>query len=285
MIRVTALSAALVLAGGLAAAEVREETFTSAAIGGEVAYLVDLPESYGNGRLFPVVYALHGLFESHDFWTRRGLAESLAKLRAAGEVPEFIVVSVAARNSFFLDSPLGDYETLLTRDLVQHVEGRYDVVPGREGRGLLGVSMGGYAALRIALRHPGLVAAAAAHSAMLLQEIPSQARGAGEWHMRAFERVFGSPIDPDAWADANPLRWAESAGPDTPALYFDCGDRDRYGLFRGNRALHETLSARGIDHEFALHPGDHGYEYVLSVLPRSLRFLGSRLGAPREAAR
>jgi len=285
MTRTTALCGVLVLAGGLATAEVRDETFTSAALGGEVGYLVDLPDSYGDGRLYPVVYALHGLFESYDFWTRRGLADSLVQLRAAGEVPDLIVVSVAARNSFFLDSPLGDYETMLTRDLVQHVEEHYEVIPGREGRGLLGVSMGGYAALRIALHRPGLVRAAAAHSAMLLQEIPSQARGAGEWHMRAFERVFGSPIDPVAWAESDPLRWAESAGPDTPALYFDCGDRDRYGLFRGNRALHEILTARGIDHEFALHPGDHGYEYVLSVLPRSLRFLGSRLGGARDAPR
>jgi S-formylglutathione hydrolase FrmB len=283
--RTAACLACLVLAGAAARAEIRDGSFSSAALGGEVAYLVDLPDGYGDGRLYPVVYALHGLFESHDFWVRRGLSDALARLRGAGEVPELVVVSVAARNSFFLDSPLGAFETLLTRDLIGHVEERYDVIPGREGRALLGVSMGGYAALRIALRRPDVARAAAAHSAMLLQEIPSQARGAGEWHMRAFERVFGNPIDPAAWSEGDPLRWAQQAGPETPALYFDCGERDRYGLFRGNRQLHETLTARGVPHEFALLPGDHGYDYVLSVLPRSLRFLGARLGGAKRPPR
>jgi S-formylglutathione hydrolase FrmB len=36
------------------------------------------------------------------------------------------------------------------------------------------------------------------------------------------------------------------------------------------------LESRGIAHEFGLYPGDHGYEYVRSVLDKSLRFLGKQ---------
>jgi S-formylglutathione hydrolase FrmB len=43
--------------------------------------------------------------------------------------------------------------------------------------------------------------------------------------------------------------------------------------------LHRRLQARGVPHEFALKPGDHGYEYVRSVLPSSLEFLAKRLAA------
>jgi S-formylglutathione hydrolase FrmB len=158
------------------------------------------------------------------------------------------------------------------------VEATYRAVAGREARALLGISMGGYAALRIALSHPEAYRAVAAHSAMVLEAIPTAAAGAGAYQMAAFNRAFGDPIDASLWAAADPLAWAARADPkSTPALYFDCGSSDRYGLFKGNQELHRRLEARHVAHEFFLRPGDHGYDYVRSVLGDSLRFLGAAL--------
>lgn len=268
------------LAAAPVAGEVRYASFASPSLGREVAYAVDLPPSYADGRqAYPVLYVLHGLFESHDFWERRGLAAILAGLRSKGELPEFLVVAVDGDNSFFLNGPAGRYEDLVTRDIVAHIEATYRVARGRSARMLLGVSMGGYAALRIAFKRPELFGAVAAHSAMLLPRIPTPADGAGRWHMDAFRRAFGDPIDAALWVASDPLALAPRADPGTtPALTFDCGAQDRFGLFEGNQALHRLLEARGIAHEFALPPGDHGYEYVRSVLPGSLRFL-ARSGA------
>ena len=236
------------LAARPAAADVRPGTFRSEALGREVSYVVDLPPSYdGSGdRRYPVVYALHGLFEGSGFWERRGLAPILARLRESGAVPDFLVVAVDGGNSFFVNAPGGRYEDLVTKDLVAHVESTYRVVPGRKGRALLGVSMGGYAALHVAFEQPGLVAAVATHSAMLLEAIPSVEQGAGRWHMAAFTKVFGDPIDPALWAENDPLAWAHKADPKAvPALFVDCGAEDRYGLASGHRALHRILDERG----------------------------------------
>src|SRR6266487_4561780 len=107
------------LLAGPAAAEVRYATFTSPALGKEVSYAVDLPPSYANGdRRYPVLYALHGLFENHTFWERRGLAGALQALRDKGEVPDFLVVAVDGGNSFFLNGPAGRFEDLVTSDVV-----------------------------------------------------------------------------------------------------------------------------------------------------------------------
>ena len=273
-------AALLALTARPAASEVRPGTFRSEALGREVSYVVDLPPSYeGSGsRKYPVVYALHGLFEGSGFWERRGLAPILAGLRASGAVPEFLVVAVDGGNSFFVNAPGGRYEDLVTKDLVAHVEATYRVVPGRKGRALLGISMGGYAALHIAFEQPGLVAAVATHSAMLLERIPSADQGAGRWHMAAFNKVFGDPIDAALWAENDPLAWARKVDPKTaPALYLDCGAEDRYGLATGHRDLHEILDERGVAHTFELPPGDHGYEFVRARLEKSLRFLGDAL--------
>jgi S-formylglutathione hydrolase FrmB len=271
---------ALVLAlAAPAAAEVRRSTFRSPALGTDVSYAIDLPSSYeGSDRRYPVVYALHGLFEGAGFWERRGLAGELARLREGGTLPELVVVAVDGGNSFFVNGPRGRYEDLVTTDLIAHVEETYRVVPGRAGRGLLGVSMGGYAALRIGFAQPGLFAAVATHSAMLLERIPSSAQGAGQWHMRAFHGVFGNPIDEGLWNASDPLRWAQRADPSTaPALYLDCGAQDRYGLARGHRSLSRTLKERGVAHALELPPGDHGYEFVRRRLGESLGFLAAAL--------
>jgi S-formylglutathione hydrolase FrmB len=280
MRRLGLLALALLWAAAPAAAEVRSATFSSASLGREVSYVVDLPPSYeaSPSRRYPVVYALHGLFEGSGFWERRGLASILDRLRASGAVPEFLVVAVDGANSFFVNSPRGRYEDLVTKDLIAQVESAYRVVPGREGRAILGISMGGYAALHIAFEQPGLFAAVATHSAMLLEKIPTAEQGAGRWQMAAFHQVFGDPIDTALWAENDPLVWARRVDPGAvPRLYVDCGAEDRYGLANGHRDLDRILTERGIPHVFALPPGDHGYEFVRARIEESLEFLGRAL--------
>ncbi len=273
---------ALCLAGlaPSASAEVQQASFHSPSLDRDVAVVVQLPPSYAKApqRRFPVVYALHGLFESQAFWERRGLAAQLDELWASGRVPEFVVVAVDGDNSFFVNGPEGRFEDLVVADAPAWAEAHYRLVPGRAGRALWGVSMGGYGALRIALQRPEAFCAAATHSAMLLENPPTAADGAGSWQLNAFHKAFGDPIDPILWRASDPLALATTADPKTaPALYFDCGSEDRYGLFRGNAELDRLLDARHVPHAFALHPGSHGYDYVHTVLDKSLTFLGRAL--------
>ena len=275
-----ALALLVPLVASPAAPEVRSSTFASAALGREVGYVVDLPPSYDAAapKKYPVVYALHGLFEGSGFWERRGLAAILAELRVGGGLPEFLVVAVDGGNSFFVNARGGRYEDLVTQDFVAHVEASYRVVPGRAGRALLGISMGGYGALHVAFDQPGLFAAVATHSAMLLEKIPSAEQGARRGQMAAFHQVFGDPIDVALWNESDPLTKARTVvAKAAPALFLDCGAEDRYGLASGHRELHRILDERGVAHSFELPPGDHGYEYVRTRLEKSLRFLGERL--------
>jgi S-formylglutathione hydrolase FrmB len=256
------------------AAELREARFTSSSLGREVTYAVHLPPSYAKGGgPYPVVYALHGLFESPGFWSHRGLSSILEERWAQNALPELVVVAVDGGNSFFLNSRLGAYEDLVTRDTIAHVETTYRVRKGAAHRALLGISMGGYAALRIAFAQPSVFGAVATHSAMLLTAPPTREAGARGGQMAAFEAIFGQPLDAAAWRDKDPLRLAESAGRNGPRLYVDCGAQDRYGLAAGHRELSKRLTARGVEHTLELPPGDHGYEYVRSRLAESLAFL------------
>ncbi|HET9314091.1 MAG TPA: alpha/beta fold hydrolase [Vicinamibacteria bacterium] len=270
---------ASMLVAPTAPAGVRTESFRSQSLDREVRYVVDLPPSYATGnRRYPVVYALHGLFEDSSFWEARGLAAQLAQQREAGALPDFIVVAVDGGNSFFVNHAGGRFQDLVTRDLVEHVDTTYRTIARRDARGLWGVSMGGYGALRIALAEPDRFAAVVTHSAMILTKPPTAADGAGRYQMTAFNRVFGEPIDPVLWAANDPLALAEKADPQrVPALSIDCGAQDRYGLAAGHRELERRLRARGIEARVETPPGDHGYEYVRTVFAKGMAFLGERL--------
>jgi enterochelin esterase-like enzyme len=138
---------------------------------------VYLPPSYARdqARRFPVVYLLHGYGLRDDTFTVRlaSLAESADRLAAAPGFSEAIVVTPDAytlhRGSLYSSSPtIGDWERFVAEDLVAFVDGRYRTLTTRMSRGLAGHSMGGYGALRIAMKRPDVFSAVYAMSACCL---------------------------------------------------------------------------------------------------------------------
>jgi S-formylglutathione hydrolase FrmB len=69
--------------------------------------------------------------------------------------------SKTANNGAFYSSSIttGDFETFITRDLIAFVDRHYRTIAGRESRGLVGHSMGGYGAARLGIRHADLFGA------------------------------------------------------------------------------------------------------------------------------
>lgn len=259
----------------------KAKTFDSKSLGAPVTYVAYLPADYETSKAsYPVIYALHGMFENSAFWERRGLAPQYDELVKSGVAPNAIVVTVDGGNNLFVNSSKGKYQDMVTKDLVEHIDRNYRTIAKREGRALLGISMGGYGALNMAFSRPDVFAAVATHSAMLLTEIPTIEAGARGGQMRAFTGVFGEPVDAAVWKADDPLELAKTvAAAKVPALYFDCGAQDRYGLFKGNEALHAILDGRKIANDFSISPGDHGYDFVKSVFAKSLGFLKTKLAA------
>ena len=137
---------------------------------------VYLPPSYATDptRRFPVVYVLAG-------YTGRGrtllndnpwspsLDDRLDALIDSGRMREMIVVMPDAFTRYggsqYMDSgATGRYGTHIAEELVGHVDGAYRTMPGRAHRGVVGKSSGGYGALSLAMRHPGVFGAVACHS-------------------------------------------------------------------------------------------------------------------------
>lgn len=136
-----------------------------------------LPPSYSRApsRRYPVLYFLHG-FDADDRALIKGAYQnldirlSMDSLIREGAIEEMIVVMPNARNayngSFYTNSPVtGNWEQFIVRDLVSYVDRKYRTLTTRKARGIAGHSMGGYGALRIAMRHPETFSAVYALSA------------------------------------------------------------------------------------------------------------------------
>ena len=56
-----------------------------------------------------------------------------------------------------VDPPQDRYEDYIVKDLICDVERKFPVAAGRSNRAIVGVSMGGFGAVNLALRHPELL--------------------------------------------------------------------------------------------------------------------------------
>ncbi len=222
--------------------------------------LAGAPDGGPNG--FPTLYLLHGLSDDHTIWQRRtALERYVAPLGLA-------VVMPAVSRSFYTDEVYGlDYWTFLADELPAKVESLFRVSSRREDRFVAGLSMGGYGAMKWALRRPDRFAAAATLSGALdLARI--QQDGPRAEDPRMMQRLFGDRQV--AGSDADLLTLLGSVT-DPPALYLACGTED--ALVADNRRFAAACDARGIALTTDFGPGDHDWAYWDEVIQDVLAWL------------
>ena len=157
------------------------KTFTSQALAGNLlgdpaergVYIV-LPSDYATSdKRYPVVYVLH-YFGGNDYMRLTWFEEFQRAQQSAvrrGTVKEMILVFPDANNalggSMYLNSKtIGDYETYLTKELVEYIDANYRTIPDRNSRGITGCSMGADGAMHLALKFPDTFGVAAPYSGL-----------------------------------------------------------------------------------------------------------------------
>lgn len=268
------------------------KSFDSQSIGRPVGYSVFLPPSFSKNpsRTYPVVYFLHGLNNDETSWTveRYGhVQNSLEQMMLSGKLPEFIMVHPQGDSSFYCNFLDGSkrYEDLVTQELVAYMESNYRAAKGRENRAVAGTSMGGYGALKIAMKYPDRYAAVVGQSPIIFPGSNPLAVSEEMKSSRFFlffvnmlTPIFGNPIRQEVWDANNPLVLAKSRKLNGLNIYFDYGTDDRYipmvHLDEGCKALDRILTESSIPHTFKVHPGEpHGWALIAAHLEETLPFL------------
>lgn len=275
----------------------KTESFHSDAVGKDMEIGVYLPKDYDDAKnkdtKWPLVVWLHGMFEDHMRFHVRGGAAVLDQCTGDGKLPPCVFVSAhGGSTSMYFNRKDARWEDLITVDLLAHLAKNYRISDKREQRAIMGVSMGGMAALRIAFTKPELFGAVGAHSSAVFEEDPEKLpeRMKGMASRLGLDEVFGNPIQKEPWQKANPLCIANATDAKVLSslrIYFDAGTDDRYGFAVGNKMLHEALEKKGVPHTWRLiEGGGHswGAGFQDQTLPYSFGMVGEMFTGKKPAA-
>jgi putative tributyrin esterase len=234
---------------------VQDVSFPSKALGRDARYRVLLPRGYEAGGRFPVLYLLHGLYGDYLNWDTRTDIENYTR-----ELP-LLVVMPDAGDSWYVNSastPAAKFEDYFVKDLIVDVNERFHTIRNRNHRAIAGLSMGGYGAIKFALKYPDLFEFAgslsgALNAAQNLDDLRP------EFRLKLVE-VFG-PANSQTRTENDVFRLAKAiptSGP-RPHLYLACGNSDFF--LATNRAFAAELSEIKLDYEYHETAGGHSWEY------------------------
>lgn len=181
--------------------------FHSAALNRDMSYRVFLPAQIAPSQRLPVVYLLHGFGDDWRSWSNFSNVSSYA---AHG----LILVMIDGGISYYMNEaawPRKRYEDYFLHDLIADVDARFPTVAVRSGRGIVGISMGGFASLKFAFTRPDLFSFAAALSAPVdILHRPFRLQRWGEWWR--IRQIFG-PRESVQRQSRDPLSLVQTAAP------------------------------------------------------------------------
>ena len=294
----------------------------SKALQQEKTWFIGLPDGYNPSdktRKYPVIIFLHGASVTaseiansfdpfFDNLVTRLLFPNLFKVIFVipdGSSPPY-------KGSFYTNSALyGKYEDYIAGDLTEEVANNYNTYSSREKWCIMGHSMGGYGAMKIALKHAGKFMGVSALSGplnityyndllpMLLTEHgtapPYTIDYSGDVTMLfysmsgAFSPAPGEtppvrlPVDAsgnvvgavrELWDKQNPINLIRGwQGKPAMAIHLYCGGKDEYKLAQHNRMFSDTLKKYNLPHTYSEDPlGDH-VTSLFTSLPQGVNFL------------
>jgi len=241
-------------------------SFYSASVHDTMHVRILLPANYDRSRAYPVFFLLHGHDGDETDWTAKtGIVDYTVNL-------PMIIVMPAAKNSWYVNSesdPSLRYEDYIMYDLPKYVNSLYPIDTTHEA--IAGLSMGGYGALDLALRHPNtfqfvgdlsgaLTIPGVIDSIIAYPEIAAtdqQAKTVPE-----LLTVFGKD-DKKFRDDHNVFTlFSRDHGKKLPYFYCVVGVQDWYrGFLTAHRILTDMMRADGVIYEYHEVPGEHNWKF------------------------
>ncbi len=212
---------------------------------------------------YKTVLLLHGLSDDNTIWLRRTSVE-----RYATELGVALVLP-SADKSFYTDMRYGDrFYTYISEEVLRVAREYLPLSDKREDNFIAGLSMGGYGALKIALRNHDKFTAVAGLSSVC--EVSSFL----DKYPTLKTQIFG---EGGTVSDADELfALAESCAPcqKKPRIFMGCGTSD--GLYSGNLKLRDKLSDLGYDLEYRESEGNHSWAFWDEYIQYAFNFFFNR---------
>ena len=223
--------------------------YASKALEMNTSFQVFLPDE-GDLNNTKVVYLLHGLTDNCTGWTRYSSCERYARERGVALViPE-------VQRSFYIDGVYGlNYFTYVAKELPKVCQRMFGLRSNREYNYVMGLSMGGYGALKCALTYPERYAGCGCFSGVTDLKDFLTHRG-----MLLSPGEITALLGPEhTVGPENDLPELARKVSDPPKIYISCGEQDAH--YPMNVEFSSLLTELGIDHQFDHREGGHSWDF------------------------
>ncbi len=249
---------------------VQEFEFDSEVLHNRRRVYVYMPPGYNdreNDR-FPVLYVHDG----GEYLTRARLPTILNNLIHNQEIPPLMAVMVDPVDRLREYWANEDYARFTETELIPHIDKTYRTVAQREGRGVLGASMGGLISTYLGLSRPHLFSKVGGQSsALFLMEGERASSMVGELLKR-----FGVAKNP--WGEAKRLSTLVAELRTLITFYFDVGKYEPQ-FIPAHQQLVPLLEAQGCPCLYQELIGGHNWTSWRAHLKDMLTFLWGETGA------
>ena len=207
-----------------------------------------------------VVYLLHGLSDNSSAWSRYTAVERYATNAGAA------VIMPEVQRSFYCDTVSGmAYFRYISQELPELCSHFFSLSRDPAQNYIMGLSMGGYGAMKCALTYPEQYAGCGSFSGAMRMDDPILRNVLKQEELEAL-------VGPEGAAGAaNDLFLLARNTKNAPKLYLSCGEQDR--LYPMNVDFAKHLEKLGISHRFDHRPGTHSWDFWDQSLKDCFRFL------------
>jgi enterochelin esterase-like enzyme len=249
---------------------VESHYFQSNILTQKVNYSIILPENYyKTSEKYPVIYLLHGIGGNGESWIKRCNFNILIdSLKDCNLISDLIYIMPDAHNSYYIDNYNRSfcYESFFINEFIPFIDSNYRTIPSASDRTIMGLSMGGFGAVILGIKHPDVFGTIISLSGAL-RDSASFVNLSEEKYKKYFSDVYGPELKSESritshWKLNSPYYLIDSTY--AYALkninwYFDCASGD--SLYPVNEAFHKLLMNNNIPHEFHSRPGNHNWAY------------------------
>ena len=270
-------------AGGPFVRLLEKQTYQSQILNRLMDYAVLLPVEYEHtSDSFPVVYLLHGYGDDETAWYKYGLIQYYYDTYEAKKGP-MIFVMPKAFNTYYVNKFNGKFPIMdvLVNELVPAIDSLFRTIPDADHRSVMGYSMGGYGAVILPAKNPGIFKSGVSLSMSFRTDSQYIAEP-----QNVFDSQWGSVFGgigtsgnerfTDYFLASSPFHFfGDPANNYLRELkfFFSCGDEEEtLGITNGE--LHQLLVDLDFPHIYRMEHGGHSWDYWHHELPEALNYIG-----------
>ncbi len=270
---------------------IENKSFYSKILNLKWEYNIYLPYEYDNNKKYNLIYMLHGASDDHHSWIKKGAAyQTLNNAIEANIIEPTIVIfpsgSPNTKDSWYVNSNVYKMQDAFEKELFSHIEETYSIKEGRENHSIGGLSMGGYGALRFALRNPNYFSSVFSLSPAIfdyitddMKKIAYSPKIVEDSFEHMFLNIYGNPIiDEKLWHSLNyKALWNEYVKKQIPLKFFvSNGTLDTATPIEHTRIFDDFLKEKKTEHVYIEQKYlEHSWGAWAIILPDVLQYIST----------